>query len=377
MSVWIWSGQTALQWGTVLFVVLFVPIMAWQYSRFGRWVWSRMLGAAAGCVYLVSLATYTWLPLPARSERWCLRNGVDDVQSVPFAFVERVVDASRGLSAWERFTSTALLQVAFNVLLFIPWGLIVRKSLGRGIVAVAVSGLAASVFIEATQWSGLWFWYPCAYRHADVDDVLMNTAGAVIGGLLAPALLWWMPRSASLVRRRLDPRPITSWRRWAGMLIDGTAFLALSIAVNISYQVARVALGRQPSVGSDPWGDLLSSVLPWAVVFLLPTLNGGGSIGHNAVWITPQWRNADGSWGDGRGWRRLARSAVVSTPLMMAGLSAFTGAPAKIVLGIGLVLVVAAVLSVPFTREHRGLSCVLTGADLVDTRTLPDISNYR
>lgn len=145
-----------------------------------------------------------------------------------------LVDDIRGVVAAEglvgALTSLTVLQVAFNVLLFVPWGVIVRGFLHRSVATATLSGWLASVLVEATQATGLWFVYPCAYRVADVDDVLTNTLGALIGALVAPVLVWWMPRSRALAAGRLRPRPVTVWRRWTGMAVDAFAVWALSTA---------------------------------------------------------------------------------------------------------------------------------------------------
>lgn len=71
MSTWIWSGYTALYAGTVLFAVVLVPLLAWQHRRYGGLSPARLLGSAALTVYVVAVVTYTWLPLPPRTEAWC------------------------------------------------------------------------------------------------------------------------------------------------------------------------------------------------------------------------------------------------------------------------------------------------------------------
>lgn len=90
----------------------------------------------------------------------------------------------------ERVRST-LFDLFGNVGLFVPFGVIAgltleqktRSQLERvGIVFVA--GLLFSLSIEATQ-----FWLPT--RFTDIDDVIFNSSGALLGALLVAAFHIW------------------------------------------------------------------------------------------------------------------------------------------------------------------------------------------
>lgn len=368
MSTWIWSGYTALYAGTVLFAVVLVPLLAWQHRRYGGLSPARLLGSAALTVYVVAVVTYTWLPLPPRTEAWCADQGVSGVIWTPLHLVDdiRGVVAAEGLVG--ALTSLTVLQVAFNVLLFVPWGVIVRGFLHRSVATATLSGLLASVLVEATQATGLWFLYPCAYRVADVDDVLTNTLGALIGALVAPVLVWWMPRSRALAAGRLRPRPVTVWRRWTGMAVDAFAVWALSTALTLGYRTVRIALGLDPIGPQDGLWLAPSVVLPFLVVFWLPAWRGGaagsGSAGHNAVWLTPAWSRGPV---DGTRWQRLLRASVVPGPWVLAAL--LPDGPRQLAVVLAALWVLAAVALVPFTEGGRSLSGLLTGARMRDIRS--------
>ncbi len=82
-----------------------------------------------------------------------------------------------------------MLQVLLNVLLFMPLGFFLRVLGGRGIVTAVVAGLGISLFVETTQLTGVWGVYPCAYRLFDVDDLVTNTLGAVLGSAIAAVIV--------------------------------------------------------------------------------------------------------------------------------------------------------------------------------------------
>lgn len=360
MREWVDNGLLAGVIGAAAFAALFLPGLAWQYRRFGRLSFARLLGLAAVCLYATALFTYTLLPLPDRATVCSAYSG--GVNLRPFSFIEDFRRLAVGRTFTEFVTTFTVLQVAFNVVLFIPFGVILRRYFARSILFATLLGFVASWLIELTQLTGFWFIYPCAYRAADIDDVLANTLGAFVGAVLAPLLLWWMPRAQQLQEERLVPRPVTVWRRWVGMAIDGTLVVLTMWGAGVGARVVAVLLGaRDPEwVG---WVDRAGIVGATLIVFVWPAWNHlAASVGQTAVWLTPRWRTPDGGWHDGSRWQRVLRSLIVSGPWTLA-----------FVVGHGpwlwlLLVVPAAIVLVPFTKTHRSLSGLLTRAYIVDIR---------
>ena len=54
-------------------------------------------------------------------------------------------------------------------------------------------GFLVSMFFEMTQLSGVWGIYPYAFRCPDVDDLMNNTLGCMIGFWMAPILMRFLP----------------------------------------------------------------------------------------------------------------------------------------------------------------------------------------
>ncbi|MDN6429966.1 MAG: VanZ family protein, partial [Propionibacterium sp.] len=377
MSVWVDNAWLSAGLGALAFVVLLVPGLVWQYRRHGAWSPSRMLGWAMVCLYFAALLVYTLLPLPENGASWCAAHTVR-ANVRPFAFLEDIRRETAGLSLRAALRSAVVLQVVFNVVLFVPLGTNMRRSFGRGVVAGTLIGAGVSLLIEFSQYTGLFGAYPCAYRVADVDDVLTNTVGALLGALIAPALLWWMPDARALAAKRLQPRPVTSWRRWTGMMLDVVATAVISSTVGVALQVARWVVGEHPVPPASTWEEGISTAVAVLVVFLLPAWrNRGASLGQTIVWLTPKWVSPDGTrLTDASVARRTVRSLVVVGPWVLApglrSLSEDVPAAMAALLAIlavicGLVPVVALVM-VPFTRTHRSLSGVLTGAVFLDAR---------
>src|SRR5699024_8376409 len=142
----------------------------------------------------------------------------------------------------------AVLQVALNVVLFVPLGWFVRQLAGRGIIVATGTGLTASALIELTQLTGLWGLYPCAYRVFDVDDLIINTIGAVPGSLASLLLL----RRRAAVADAAAPRPTAVTRRLPGIVCDVLSWGLSGWTVSIVFMPFVAILGDGTIDESDP-----------------------------------------------------------------------------------------------------------------------------
>lgn len=367
---WAWSAVVGVVLGVVAFAVLFVPILVWESRRFGRLRFTRTLAAGAFAVYGVTLVAYTLLPLPGPD--WCQVRGPVEANLRPFAFVDRISDATRGLSPTAALRSFAVLEVVMNVVLFIPLGAFVRRLLGRSVVAATLIGVAVSLLVESTQASGLWWIYECSYRRGDVDDVLTNSTGALIGALLAGYALFWVPRPGPDEERRREPRPVTRRRRLAGMVVDAAAFYGLWVVFEIGYRLAD-RFDMRPSGVTTAWADSLAGVAALVIVLVLPAVLGSGaSLGQRAMWLAPGRRNPDD------GLIRRSASTFVRTFTGFAGFAALTlveGMPhvagttaADVIQAVAVGLLGFGLGVLALDRSARGLSYRASGQAVVDAR---------
>jgi glycopeptide antibiotics resistance protein len=322
--------------------VLLIPVAAFEYRRDGRLGPGDLAILLSGAVYGLALWTYTLLPIPAGDGYPCVGR-----QTEPFATIRTIgFRDSDGLVGIVR--DPAFLQVALNVLLFVPLGFYVRKLLGRGVVVATLLGLAVSLLIETTQTTGDWHLFDCAYRKFDVDDLIVNTLGAAAGSLLA----------ALVVRRRRGeivlPTSISYGRRLIGMACDGLFVVLLGAAVVVAYKGA-FHYGLTSS-----YGDIGPDVRTWlqwgipAVVEAALVLIAGRTFGEVVVDVRAMARRRALA-----PLSRLVKLAVGVGPLLVLG--AMTPAWSTWAL-LGYVAVTA--LAALPTEQHRGLSHVLAGMDL-------------
>lgn len=376
MGLWARQGITGIVLGAVVFALLFVPIVAWQYRRYGRGNAARLLGAAACALLGSALVAYTLLPLPQTTAQWCAEHAIRHARLTPGNSVRDMLAETAGMSAGQVLRSYAFLQIVLNVLLFVPVGVILRRYLGRSVLGSTLIGLCISIFIELTQYTGLWGLAGCAYRLADIDDVITNTLGALVGALIAPVLLWWMPKASKLAASRRAPRPVSGPRRVAGQLIDIAAFALVSVGSVATVAVlAAAGLNLLPD-GRTRTSDLvLTVVIPALVTIVAPACTpSAASIGQRVVWLRPALTGAEAARPRlGRRLLRVASSSLLVAAAYGAGVLStsaadeVSGAWMTGVLGLIGVLLLAALAD----PQHRGVSGRVAGLIYVDVRSEP------
>lgn len=353
------SAVVAFFAGFGLAVLLAVPYIAVSYRRRGELGFGHAVLALGFVVYVMALWTYTLLPIPDTTPAWCAENAAHHLQLRPLQFVADIRREQHGAGLSAMLHNPALQGVLFNVALFVPLGMFLRHLFRRSVLATVLIGFAVSLFIECTQLTGNWYLFACPYRVFDVDDMLTNTLGAAVGFALAPALrlVPWQRASAPPG----EPRPVTARRRLLGMAVDLLSVVLLGMTVKIVIAVLyEYGLQREPS---HMLLVLLGEVLPAVLLLLVVPLAGNGaSFGQRVVLLTPV--GPDG--GRPEPWRMLLRCAVGSGGFfLLVELGHVDGVFGTISL---VLLLVSGVMAVR-PQSHRGLSGLIAGLYVVDTRT--------
>ena len=167
-------------------LVTLAPWLVLRRRRGERTALGTMLLACALVIYLTGMVFLVLLPIPSFGGGYCARNAAQ-VQLNPFQFVAdmRVIQGRGGPLL---IGNQAFEVRAFNVLLFVPFGMLIRHMCHRGILLTAALGLLVSLAIELAQLTAVFWLFPCPWRTFDVDDLIANTAGALLGALAAPLL---------------------------------------------------------------------------------------------------------------------------------------------------------------------------------------------
>lgn len=182
--------------GGALVTVPLALIFAFLFDRpraKRRWFWAVLLTVYLSAMYVVI--------------------GVPDWRYITW-------DPTVNLVPFQDFTTANLLGMALNVAMFAPLGFLLPAYFDRyrSFVPTLDAGILTSLTVELIQLF--------TFRATDVDDLIMNTLGTVVGFLLSKLILGHRP---SVYRGKMD---------WAWLL--GLNAMVILVTVFLRYPLVEV-----------------------------------------------------------------------------------------------------------------------------------------
>lgn len=226
VRVWFTEFEYSLVFFTGLTILFLAPFISRQYSKFGRFAGWPALVSATVALYGVSLIAFTMFPLPDFAGGYCERRaGSSPWQLTPLGSLDDVTAYAEANGLLATLSSGVLLQVLMNVIFFLPLGFFLAYRSRRSLPTTTLIAFTVSLGIEITQGTGLYGLAPCPYRLADVDDLLTNTAGGIVGWFIGVAVRRFLPDPTP--KRLPDPGPPGLVREGVGVLLDVYTFVLL------------------------------------------------------------------------------------------------------------------------------------------------------
>ena len=150
----------------------------WKYRRPGtinRFEFINELPGILFCIYIAIVIALTILPAPFSG----FSNTSGKINPLPFVNTyQQLMDSISHPDPARKMFSFQ--NIFGNLLLFVPLGLFLPFTFPgtRSLKKIALIAFAGSVCIETIQ---LLLRYIHTYRTVDIDDVILNTAGALLG----------------------------------------------------------------------------------------------------------------------------------------------------------------------------------------------------
>ena len=253
-------------------LLITVPFMVIKYRKIGSVPFLHALVVYSFVFYLMCAYFLVLLPLPA--DRGSYTPYALTPQLVPFAFVRGFLASgtfsANDPSTWMTvFTNPYMYEAFFNVLLLVPLGAYLRYYFRRRWWQVLIIGFLVSLSFETTQLTGIWGIYEHPYRLFDVDDLMTNTLGAMVG--------YWA--CGPLMRTLPDPRVVARRAKRRGRFASATRrALAFALDLTLSQVIAAglFSIGRIAAAGASigPFGITharfwLSEIIGIGSVFVL------------------------------------------------------------------------------------------------------------
>lgn len=189
------SIKTAILLFPLIAFLFTVPFILHQYHKYGSINKLRVLIIYSFILYMMTLYFLVILPLPDISE---VIKPEQYVQLVPF---QSIIDFINKTSLILSDSSTYLkaikepvfYTVFLNMVMTIPFGMYLRYYFKCSFKKTFVLSFLLSLFFEVTQLTGLYYIYPYPYRLFDVDDLITNTLGGIIGYFIMGILDNYLP----------------------------------------------------------------------------------------------------------------------------------------------------------------------------------------
>ena len=236
MAVYLEPIKTALIIFPIIAFLITLPYLIIEYHKYGSVPLLRSIIIYTFVLYLLAAFFLVILPLPSREKVLAMPTKLP--QLVPFTFIKDII-ATTHLSFKNPSTYLAFLKsptvytVIFNLFLLSPFGVYLHYYFEKKWYQVLILSFCLSLFFEITQLTGIYFIYPKAYRLFDVDDLMINTLGGMLGFLMTKPLTVFLPSRSELDQKSYNRgTSISIYRRGIALFID--LFIVFCLATPLS-----------------------------------------------------------------------------------------------------------------------------------------------
>ncbi|MEG2948144.1 MAG: NAD(P)H-hydrate epimerase [Raoultibacter sp.] len=290
MNVYLYDIQQAVFWFPVLAAIFTLPYLIYHYRKYGSIPWLRTAIVYTFIFYALCAYYLVILPLPPNHNTYVAYAATP--QLMPFNFVvEFLAQTSFSLTdpaTWLKLLKDSFVYEAiFNILLTVPLGMFLRYYFHCRWWKCLLIGLGTTLFFEISQVTGLFGSYAHPYRLFDVDDLILNTLGAMVGFWLTGPLLGFLPDIHHLNEEARIKGVYASFpRRLVALFFDvlfmmillvGTLFVAQAIGVDLTLDTPSWGLAAL----SVPAG--IASVIYCVFFILTPGITRGQTLGQKIV----------------------------------------------------------------------------------------------
>ena len=220
MEVYLESIKTAFLIFPFLAFLITLPYLLLQYHKYGSVPLIRSSIVYTFILYLLTAYFLVILPLPSKEEVLMMPTKVP--QLIPFTFIGDFIEAFKETSGVLSFLKSPIVYTTlFNIAITIPFGIYLRYYFKKKWYTTIIYTFLLSLYFEITQLTGLYGLYPKAYRLFDVDDLIINTFGGLIGYLITPIVTIFLPDRDKIDKLSYKRGKVVSiYRRFLAFLID-------------------------------------------------------------------------------------------------------------------------------------------------------------
>lgn len=225
------SIKTALIVFPIIALLFTIPFILHQYHKYGSIHKFRVCIIYSFILYMMTIYFLVILPLP-KIEDVVYQEGM--IRLVPFTFISDFLRESSLVITNPSTYLRALKEpcfytVAFNILMTVPFGMYLRYYFKCNFKKTILYTFLLSLFFEVTQLTGLYYIYPYPYRFFDVDDLLINTLGGVLGYGLMGLFARFLPSREEIDNTSIEKgKTVSGLRRITLFFLDMFLFLLIA-----------------------------------------------------------------------------------------------------------------------------------------------------
>ena len=221
----------------IIAAVFTLPYILFQYNKYGSILLVRVIIIYSFVYYLLASYFLAILPIPPL-ELVGEFEGLA-INLIPFSFVKEVIldPSSQSLEGWkilELFSDFRILEPILNIIMFIPLAIYLRYYFQLNFKQTILLSFALSLFFEISQISGLFGIYPKPYRIFDINDLIANTLGGIVGYLITPLVTTLLPSREKIEQiSYIKGQNVTLARRTFAWFIDVFLVLLFMLIYNL------------------------------------------------------------------------------------------------------------------------------------------------
>lgn len=238
--------KVAIMFFPVLAFLFTIPYMLIQYHKYGSIHPYKTLIVYSFILYLLAAYLLVILPLPEVTE--VAKLTTPRTQLIPFSFVMDFIRDSgfsiTNLSTYLPAIKTSSFYVpAYNIALCMPFWIYLHYYFKCNLKKTLLITFLLSLFFELTQLTGLYFIYPRGYRLFDIDDLMINTLGGLIGYFIAFIFMKILPSKDEIVEESYElGKKVSFIRRYTVFFLDAFIYLIMVIITSIFYSTTLTPL---------------------------------------------------------------------------------------------------------------------------------------
>ena len=255
----------ALLFPVIAAVFTFIYII-WEYHKYGALHFFKAVIIYSFIFYLLCSYFLIIMPLPTRTEAAAMVTPY--IQLNPLAFMEEGHDHS---------------ETFLNCLLLLPLGFYLRYYFRKSFPKALLIVFLTTMFFELTQLTALYGIYPRPYRVFDVNDLMTNTLGGIIGYLIVPLFPFLPQRGQMDMDEAERGKTVSAPRRFVAFSID------LAVICIVYLIIKSLHIGIRFPILSTKLGIRISFILSnymflFCLYFLIiPFISNGRTIGKILV----------------------------------------------------------------------------------------------